>query len=88
MFRVGRVAHPCRHGLSHALFEGGAEGAVATETALVGQLLRGEGTLGGDGFMVEIDEMIDTQAVDVSVVGHSLLGEILAEIVMVGAYGM
>ena len=82
------TAHPGRHGLSHALLEGGAEGAVAPEAALAGQLLRGEGTLVGNGFIIEIDEMADAQPVDVGVVGQTLLGEILAEIVVVGADGV
>ena len=80
------TAHPGRHGLSHALLEGGAEGAVAPEAALAGQLLRGEGTLVGNGFIIEIDKMADAQPVDVGVVGQTLLGEILAEIVVVGAH--
>ena len=85
---VSLAIHPGRHGLSHALFEGGAEGAVATEAAIVGQLLGGERTLVSDGIVVEVDEMADAQAVDVGVVGQPLLGEMLAEVVMVGTYGL
>lgn len=39
-------AHPRRHGLLHALFEGCAEGAVAAIAALAGELLRSEGLAG------------------------------------------
>ena len=85
---VSLAIHPGGHGLSHALFEGGAEGAVAPEAALVGQLLGGESALVSDGFTVEVDEVIDAQAVDVSVVGQALLGEILAEVIVVGANGL
>ena len=70
------------------MLEGGAEGAVAPEAALAGQLLRGEGTLVGNGFIIEIDEMADAQPIDVGVVGQTLLGEVLAEIVVVGADGL
>ena len=57
LFRLSRTAHPCGHGLSHALFEGGTESTIAAKTALVGQLLGGEGTLGGDGIVVKMDEV-------------------------------
>lgn len=50
--RVCRVAHPGSHSLSHALLEGGAKGAIAPESALVGQLLGSERSLGGDGLVV------------------------------------
>ena len=79
--------HPRRHGLSHALLEGGTESAVASESALVCQVLGGERTLGGDGLMVEVDEVLDAQAVDVGVVIQTLLGEMLAKIGVVGAHG-
>ena len=80
-------AYPGGDALVHALLEGGAEGAVAPEAALAGQLLRGEGTLVGNGFIIEIDKMADAQPVDVGVVGQTLLGEILAEIVAVHTDG-
>ena len=88
LFSLSFASHPCCHSLSHTLFEGGAESTVTTEATFVGQLLRGEGTLTGNGFAIEIDEVSDTQVVDVSVVGQSLLGKILAKVVMVGAYGL
>ena len=83
-----RVAHPCCHRLSHALLEGEAEGAVASVTAVAGQLLGCEGALGGDGIAVEMDEVIDAQIVDVGIVGGVLAGEILAKIETVGTNGL
>ena len=54
----------------------------------MGQLLRGKRTLVGDGFMIEVDEVADAQVIDVSIVGQPLLGEMLAEVVVVGANGL
>ena len=88
LFHASGVAHPGRHGLSNALFEGRTEGAVASEAALGGQLLGSERTLCGDGFMVKVDKMVDAQTVDVGVVGQALLGEILAEVIVIGANGL
>ena len=68
---MSRVAHPSRHSLSHALLEGGTKGAVASEAALVSQLLGSEGTLGSNGFVIEIDKVADAQAVDVGIVSQS-----------------
>ena len=87
-YLLSGVLHPRRNGLPGVLFERRAEGAVATEAAIVGQLLGGERTLVSDGIVVEVDEMADAQAVDVGVVGQPLLGEMLAEVVMVGTYGL
>ena len=64
--------HPLGHALPHALLEGYAESGVAAVAALQGQLLSGEITTVGDSLVVEADEMQDTQAVDVVVVGGVL----------------
>lgn len=85
---VSFAIHPCGHSLSHALFESGAEGTVAPEAALMSQLLGGESALVSDGFTVKIHEVIDTQAVDISVIGQALLSEILTEVVVVSANGL
>ena len=79
--------HPGGDILPHPLLEGECEGAVASVTALAGQPLGGERTLGCDGLTIEADEMIDAQVVDIGIVGDALSREILAEIVAVGADG-
>ena len=72
--------HPLRRGRSHALLERGIEGAVATEAALVGQLLDRYGLADGVSLVVETDEMLDAKIVDVGVVCRALTVEILAEV--------
>ena len=74
--------------MSHLAFESISKGTVTSVAALQSQLLGGERTLVSDGIVVEVDEMADAQAVDVGVVGQPLLGEMLAEVVMVGTYGL
>ena len=83
-----RLAHPCRHALTRALREGAAEGSVAAEAALVGQLLSDDGLTGSDELPVAADEVVDAQIVDIGIVGSALTREILAEIRAVGANGL
>ena len=78
--------HPGGDGRSHDLLEDGAECAVAAVTALVGQLLGYHWLAGSDCLMVELDEVLDTQTVDVGIVGGTLRGKVLTEIDTVGAY--
>ena len=66
--------------MSHALFEGGIEGAVTSVAAVVSQLLNGEGAVGINSFTIETDEMIDAKIIDIDIVINSLTGEILTEI--------
>ena len=80
-----RAVHPGGNGRSHDLLEDGAECAVAAETALVGQLLGYHWLAGSGCLMVELDEVLDTQTVDVGIVGGTLGGKVLAEIDTVGA---
>jgi hypothetical protein len=82
-----RVTHPFCHTLPHALFEGKAEGAIASIATVVGQLMDGEGTLRSNGLVVETDEMIDTQIVNIRIVSRTLTGEILAQIRAVSTGG-
>ena len=77
--------HPCGHVLTHALFEGKAEGAVAAVTTFAGQLLDNDGLPSGGSLAIEVHEVIDAQVVDISIVSDALTGEILAEIEAVGA---
>jgi len=65
-------AHPGGYGLTHALGEGTAEGAVAAEAAILSQLLGTSGLSVSGGTLVEADEMVDAQVVDISVVGDAL----------------
>lgn len=74
------VAHPDRHGLSHALLEGETESAVTLIAAVMSQLLGGEGAVGCHGLTIEADKMIDTQIVYINIVTHAKTGEILTEI--------
>ena len=78
---------PCIHGLPHALFEGEIEGAVTPVAAVVSQLLNGEVAVGSNCFTIEADKMIDAEIVDIGIISYSNTGEILAEIVTVGANG-
>ena len=48
--------HPGLDGLAGALGEGAAEGAVAAEAALLGQLLGSDVLSGCDGLLVKTDE--------------------------------
>ncbi len=70
------------------MLEGATEGGVAAEAAFVGQLLGGEGSFGGDGLAVVVDEMLYAQLVDVGIVGLALLCEVEAEVGAVGADGL
>lgn len=55
------------------------------ESALLRQLLGGKGFLSSDVLVIEIFKVLDTQVVDIGIIGDSLMGEILAEIETVGA---
>ena len=81
------VTHPRRDRLAHALLEGYSKSAIASETALLGQLLSGEGTIGGDSITIESDKVLDAQAVDIGIVSRVMLREVLAEVSMIGADG-
>lgn len=82
------VTHPRRDRLAHALLEGYGKSAITPETALLGQLLSGEGTIGGDSITIESDKVLDAQAVDIGIVGRVMLREVLAEIITVGSDGL
>ena len=82
------TTHPGGYRLAYALLEGKAEGAVAAVTAFVGQLLGDDGLSGSGKRLVAADEMVDAQIIDIGIVSDALTGEILAEIVTVGANGL
>ena len=71
----------------HALLEGGAEGAVAVEATLIGQLLGDDGLLSSGKLAVAGYEVTDAKVVYVCIVACVLTGEILAEIIAVHADG-
>ena len=79
--------HPGCHALSHALLEGQAEGAVAAVAAFTGQLLGSNGLVDSDSLTIEIHKLIDAEVIDVSIVGHAMAGEELAEIVAINTNG-
>ena len=65
--------------------ESGAEGAIAAETALLG---KGAGRSGLQPTLVltiQADEMLDTQTVDIGIIGDALLGKVGTEVGAVGA---
>lgn len=82
------VSHPRRDGLSHLLFESGAECAVTVESAFCGELICRKGTVAGNGTVIQADEVFYAQAVDVGIIGEPLSGEVLAQIVTVCADGL
>ena len=77
--------HPSSHRLACPALKGITEGVVASVATLHSQLLDGEGTLGSDSLVIKADEMINSQIVDISIIIQALTGEILTEIVAVGA---
>ena len=79
------VAHPSCHRLACPALKGITEGVVASVATLHSQLLDGEGTLGSDSLVIKADEMINSQIVDIRIIIQALNGEILTEIVAVGA---
>ena len=83
-----RFTHPGCNRLTHALLEGKAEGAVAPIAAVAGELLGNDGLLGCDSLAIEVDEVVDAEVVDISIVSDALTGEILTEIVAVGAHSL
>ena len=76
--------HPSRHSLAHKLLEGGSKSAIAAEAALLSQLLGGKGTVGGYGFSVKADKVLNAQAVDVGIISRILMRKVVAEIIAVG----
>lgn len=66
--------HPSRHSLAHKLLE----------AALLSQLLGGKGTVGGYGFSVKADKVLNAQAVDVGIISRILMRKVVAEIIAVG----
>ena len=88
LLRLAHGPHPGSHRLARPALTGIAEGVVASVATLAGQLLGGDGASGSMCLVIEIDEVIDSQIVDISIVVHALTGEILAEIVSVGTDGL
>ena len=86
-FMSNLFAHPGSDALTHALFEGGAEGAVAVVATLLGQLLGDDGFMFSGKLAVAGYEVTDAKVMDVCIVVCALTGEILAEIVVVHADG-
>lgn len=83
-----RFTQPGSHGLTGALLEGEAEGAVTAVAAVTCQLLGDDSLSGGGGFLTEGDEVVDAQIIDIGIIGDALAGEVLAEIGAVGADGL
>ena len=81
------VSHPHHDRLTHTLLESCSKSAIAPETALLSQLLSGEGTISGDSLTIESDKVLDAQAVDIGIVGSVMLREVLAEVSAIGADG-
>ena len=67
------LPHPGGHTLSHFLFKGEAEGAVAAEAAVVGDLLCCDGLIGSDCLTIELHEVVDAKIVDIGIVGDTLM---------------
>lgn len=86
-FLLGSIAHPGSGSLPHLLLEGLSESGVISETTLLRQLLDSKGALGSNGFEVETDEMLYTQAVDVGIISRILPLEVQAEVTAIGADG-
>ena len=55
------------------------------ETTLMGQLLDRYRLMGCDSLMVKVDEVLDTQAVNVSTISDTLRGKVFAEVYTIGA---
>ena len=70
--------YPRRYRLPGLSFEGIAKGAVIAEAALLCQLQGGDGALSSNSFAIESDEVVDSQFVDIGIIRHVLLGEMLA----------
>ena len=85
---LGSVTHPRRDRLTHALLEGYGKSAITPETALLGQLLSGEGTIGCDSITLESDKVLDAKTIDIGVISGVLTCKILAEIIAVGSDGL
>ena len=86
--RISHFSHPSSDRLPYALLKGKAEGAVAAVATFVGQLLGDDGLSGSGKLLVALDEVVDALIVDIGIIGDALTGEILAEIVTVGANGL
>ena len=71
---------PSSYRLTHTLFESKTEGAVAAVAAGTGQLLGDDRLSSCRLLVIETHEVVDTQVIDISIVGDALTREILAEI--------
>ena len=79
------MLHPLRCSHSPDLFEGCIQCAVITETAVVGQLLGAYWLMSCDSLMVKVNEVLDAQTIDVSIVSDSLQSKVFAEVGTVDA---
>ena len=86
--QLPHLVDPRRDAHAYLLLEGQAEGAVAAVATASSQLLGRDGTAGRDGLVVKTLKVVDTQTIDVGIVGGILAREILAEVVAVAAQGL
>ena len=80
--------HPVGDGKAGDSLEGSAEGAVTMIAAPFCQSECGDGTVFLSCFAIEMDEVVDAQAVDVVVIGRPLFFEIATQIVAVRLDGI
>ena len=80
--------HPVGDGKAGDSLEGSAEGAVTMIATLFCQSECGDGTVFLSCFAIEMDEVVDAQAVDVVVIGRPLFFEIATQIVAVRLDGI
>ena len=66
---LGLTIHPFGHGDTCIFLKGRAKGAITTETTLLGQLCQYDWVGFCNSLAVETNKMIDTQAVDIGVIG-------------------
>ena len=67
--------------------EGTTKSAVTAEATLLSQLLGREGTMNINSLVIKINEVIDTQIIDIGIVCRAQTGEILTKIETVGTDG-
>ena len=82
------LSHPGCNSQSRSLFESCAERTVAMIAALQRQLLGGNSAFLALSLAVELNEVVDTQAIDVSIIRLALGGKIGTQIGAVGVYGL
>ena len=82
------LSHPGCNSQSRSLFESCAERTVAMIAALQRQLLGGNSAFLALSLAVERNEVVDTQAIDVSIIRLALGGKIGTQIGAVGVYGL